>query len=200
MQNRIDVICDWFPGLLLAAGGSGRGGSRSVGRGCAGASTLGFELAAAPRIGRLGTRSAPQRVPSVPICSLVSRRAPAPPHVYSPATKAGRQIGRLGKRTAPQLVPSFPIFVLVSGRALENRRLRKHNGPITKAPFGGGREHRKKRYKFRATLQCGVAASVIVLERSPPPNTASPKGSPIDVLAPSRCASICPPLEKSSGE
>lgn len=99
---------------------------------------------------------------------------------------------------------------MVSDRALENRRLRTHSGPITKAPFGGGREHRKKRfecslsthshYKFRATLQCGVAASVIVLERSHPPNTASPKGSPIDVLAPSRCASICPPLGESSGE
>ena len=38
-----------------------------------------------------------------------SPSSPAPPHVYSPATKAGRQIGRLGKRTAPQLVQSFPI-------------------------------------------------------------------------------------------
>jgi hypothetical protein len=52
--NCLDVICDWFPGLLLAAGGSGRGGSRSVGRGGVGALILGSELAAAPRIGRLG--------------------------------------------------------------------------------------------------------------------------------------------------
>ena len=131
---------------------------------------------------------------------LISSPAPEPPYVDRPETKAGRQIGRLGKRTAPQPVPSFQIFGLVSGRALEP-------APSEYTPFGGGREHRKKRfvcslsspahYNVRTT-QCGGggAPSVKVLERSPPqhrlPNGIPPR--PLDVLAPSRCASICPPL------
>ena len=211
VQNRIDVICDWFPGLLLAAGGSERGGRRSVGRGGWGGLEIwliGLRIVGGPppRSGRLRTRAAPRQVPSFPICSLVSICAPEPPDVEGSSTEADLQIRRLGKRTATQRVPSFPSFVVVSGRALELADSENSTAPITKASSGGGREHRKTRFVCSPAI-----ADPSFLQRQNnssrgegsfchSPRTVSPQhrlpptGYPIDFLAPPRSASICPPL------
>jgi hypothetical protein len=112
---------------------------------------------------------------------LISSRAPEPPYVDRPETKAGRQIGRLGKRTAPQPVPSFQIFGLVSGRALEP-------APSEYTPFGGGREHRKKRfvcslstpahYNVRTTLRWGGGGTFCQSTRTVSPPTPPPQRDP----------------------